>query len=423
MPYSAECQPLAQQLDAIEAEIAGLDSDFNAAGTGPARAAHARALARLHASADRVRKNLEECALQHPWVPPPPPDTFSWRRELRRLNGWAQLEVNRNGTVTFSGHVHNDPAISEAFDFTVRLVVGGRHLIVTQKSGHCGGTGASREERNVLWSETNLNPDVAFHYDEIVQANSLQVIEEQHGSITGPLESLGEFVLGSVVGISLLPVASVIFVGVEAYSVISRNWAASEILDGTLWMLGPTGAAYSFVAHAVNALATNRRALTAEEWRFANEEVFAGTLPATITITDAAGLDGDPFTFPEFAGGITLNLGPLWKHPIAPVPAHVRPSTVFIHELVHAWQIKHCPLGLSWMCNALAIQACRLTEEGKDIYVLPEPGPPFANFNIEEQAVIVESWFRGDPTKNIPESDKTSPYYRYILGNIQAGAW
>jgi hypothetical protein len=54
-------------------------------------------------------------------------------------------------------------------------------------------------------------------------------------------------------------------------------------------------------------------------------------------------------------------------------------------------------------------------------------GPPFGDFGLEAQAQIVQDWFAGrrqhNGPLNNPQMDPTSPYYRYIVGNIRLGQY
>ena len=81
------------------------------------------------------------------------------------MAGWVKVEITSAGTITYSGHVHNDAAIAEAFDFRIRRVIGKALAILVQFSGHVGGT---PQERNSYWTQTETRADIAANYKALV---------------------------------------------------------------------------------------------------------------------------------------------------------------------------------------------------------------------------------------------------------------
>lgn len=69
------------------------------------------------------------------------PETQTFYHNLGSMAGWVRVEITSAGTITYSGHVHNDAAIAEAFDFRIRAVVGNGQAVLVQFSGHVAGTG------------------------------------------------------------------------------------------------------------------------------------------------------------------------------------------------------------------------------------------------------------------------------------------
>ncbi|SDM69459.1 hypothetical protein SAMN05660642_03067, partial [Geodermatophilus siccatus] len=332
---------------------------------------------------------------------------------LSEVKGWVQVQLSRDGAVRFSGHVHNDPLISEAFDFQVRVQIGTVQAIVLQHSGHCGGLGAGPEARNDWWDEQDVRFEVLRHFDAIVADSNLQVQESRTGSITGPLADIGEFVLGWALGaVAINPLTGLlIFVGGELVGLaLSGDLVpVSRIIGGTLWLKGPYGTLYALAAEGIAAIGSNSRQLTQQEYDWADAEVFQGTLPPIdkIVLTDTiTRIDNTEraFVFPRFDGKFTLNFGPAgFANPMG------QPRT-FIHELTHTWQLEHTQLGLAWLAEALATQVCAAL--GQDVYHVGPPGPPFSDFNLEQQAEIVARWWSGGKSTS-------DPYYRYIASNIR----
>lgn len=62
-----------------------------------------------------------------------------------------------------------------------------------------------------------------------------------------------------------------------------------------------------------------------------------------------------------------------------------------IHELTHSWQLAHEFLIAGWICSALDAQII----QGKRACNVGPAGPPYREFGVEAQAVIVDRWFGG----------------------------
>ena len=82
-------------------------------------------------------------------------------------------------------------------------------------------------------------------------------------------------------------------------------------------------------------------------------------------------------------------------------------------------------MDIAFLADALATRLCEAT--GSNPYVYGPAGPPYSDFNIEQQAQIVEDWFAGnDPVtkqQNRPQMDESSPYFRYIEDNVRRGEY
>lgn len=85
-------------------------------------------------------------------------------------------------------------------------------------------------------------------------------------------------------------------------------------------------------------------------------------------------------------------------------------KTVFIHELTHVWQAYH---GRWVFTNSLASQACAwvTTGDSGNAYNY-ESGLEWNDYNVEQQACIVEDWFTGGMPKDVV-------LYEYIRDHIR----
>jgi hypothetical protein len=87
----------------------------------------------------------------------------------------------------------------------------------------------------------------------------------------------------------------------------------------------------------------------------------------------------------------------------------------FIHELTHVWQGHHSTFSWRYMMNSLLAQGRAVVFHGDRNKAYDfTAGQAWEDYNVEQQANIVESWFaRG------MQSD--SELYAYITENIRAG--
>lgn len=115
----------------------------------------------------------------------------------------------------------------------------------------------------------------------------------------------------------------------------------------------------------------------------------------------------------------------------------------FIHELTHVWQGHHGYLPVGYMVGSAAAQAWSgvkdIIKQGRYsgwgnhrnktyVYSMQDIGKPWSSFNVEQQANIVEDWFKKSDEANadgeIIKGGNMSildPRYPYIRDNILAG--
>jgi hypothetical protein len=346
---------------------------------------------------------------------------------LAALGGWMKVTINPDGSVRWQGHAHDSGA--DGYDFGVSAVVrapSGRAVAVAH-SGHVGGTFTSGS-RDHDWDVTQPpNPVLAANIADFAGAR-IEPNIEYSSDIGSALEKAVSWLIKFGVGTVLTPVGVVAFVGVEVGSLISTGSLVpgARVVEGVLWMAGPANTVFAIIAEGIAELGSRTRELTQEEYDWANNEVFAGSLPPRdrLVLTDTIG-PGNPrraFTFPRFDGKFTLNMGPDAFADPRNYPGRARGQT-FIHELVHACQMQHATIDLSLLADAFASKVCEAT--GGNPYAYGPAGPDYSSFNLEQQAQIVSDWFAGavPPGSNqtgVPK-DINSPYFRYITGNVRVG--
>ena len=349
------------------------------------------------------------------------------------FGGWVEVTVNKDGNVRFTGKVHDSGF--ESYDFHIRVVVHGDSPVVLafQKSGSVEGwlhSGIFDDpRRDFPWDETVLNPLVASTYDALVSNIRMEVYSSDTGDLSGALESIADFAIKWIGGSILVnPLTGlIIFIGVEIGSVVTGAGfvGGARVIGSMLWFAGPWGTLYAVAAEGIAAIGGNERELTDIEYSFANSNVFKGTLPpkGDIVLADTIGGNDRAFTMPRFDGKVVLSMGPEgYNDPINYHLGSWKRGQVFIHELTHAWQIHNTHWELGLLASALASKVCEVGG-GNPYDAGTDTTKPFNDFNLEQQAHIVDTWFAGcekDAAENIID-DIASPWYHYIEGNIRVG--
>jgi hypothetical protein len=218
-------------------------------------------------------------------------------------------------------------------------------------------------------------------------------------------------------------VAALLLVSAEVASLLTTGslTAGARLVGGALGPTDPWTLALAGAAELVVATRERSRELTPEEYAWAGR-VFAGTLPPRerLRLTDTIGADERPFTFPRLDGTITLNMGPAGfadpRRYGVTREGMVRGES-FVHELAHAWQA-HRGLDVALLTGGLA---CRLRELVGDNPYTYEPGQPFAEYTLEQQAQIVSDWFRRHHRGLRSPAARRDPRYRYIDADVRRG--
>jgi hypothetical protein len=219
-----------------------------------------------------------------------------------------------------------------------------------------------------------------------------------------------------------MTLGAVVFAAGTVGSLISEGTAVpgARAVGSMLWMAGPTNSVLAIIAEGVASVGSRVRELSEEEYRWADERVFRGTLPPRdrLLLTDTIGKDNRAFCLPRYDGKITINMG---ADSFADPRVHHkgRYGETFIHELVHAWQIQHTAMGETLLARALAAQINK--ELGGNPYALGSPGPDFGDFNLEQQGNIVSGPGDG-PQVLDAQSAIDDPWFSYIARNIRTAS-
>jgi hypothetical protein len=367
---------------------------------------------------------------------------------LDALDGTAKVVVDWDGSVRWFGDAHDSGA--DGYDFRVSALlrpnsgfeVGfNNKAIALVHSGHVGGTFTSGSKDH-KWDEKIAFPS----------GSSLSSFEDAHfeihldydSDILSTIESVANFIFKATVGTAVgFQLGAILLVGVEIASLFPSSLLVpgARIVGGVLWMAGPANTMYALIAEGITSLGSRTREIWPEEYNWANDTVFKGSLPPRdkLVLTDTIGGGNRAFTFPRFDGKITLNMGSasfqdprlydevhanydgMTPEQIAKFKQKIYGRT-FIHELVHACQIYHTKMDVALIADVLSSKVCEVS--GNSAYLYDNAGFDYTKLNLEQQAQIVSDWFVGfgkSGNHTGVKMDENSPYFHYILENVRTG--
>ncbi|WKB55313.1 hypothetical protein [Eleftheria terrae] len=371
-------------------------------------------------------------------------DAAVWATDTPRLeyfrkwegnDGWLSVTLRPDGSVRFQGHEHGE---GQSVDFRIVAHLtygdtyqGGQTVLALPKSGHLGAKILSSSPRDVKWDETTHSEDVRRDFEEIERAARFDVAHERDGRITGLLEDAFDTMVKWTIGTVLFStgIGKVVFLVTQlvAWPLTGSFSSGLRMIGGYLWLAGPNGTLYALLADGLARLGERQRLLTSAddpdragqpgEYEWA-QAIFKGTLPARdrMVVTDTTGGRGAKFVFPGPGGKIYINLTDKWFERNTLMD---QKPALLVHELVHAWQIEHNASNGAWLMDALWTQTIHGTG-GYEINL--EELRPWGDYNLEQQAEIVEKWYVGTLADALPEDKATSDrLLPYMLEHIWVG--
>lgn len=342
------------------------------------------------------------------------------------LGGWVELDVAGDGRYTFSVHMHDSGF--DAYSFRIQVFLRGDLVgLSLRKSGSVAGTIGSGS-RDFNQSETGTSESLKVSWESLRDGQFEVVKAYEDTGVIGVAEDIAKdflaFLLAStVVGAEI---AAVVVIGAELGQMSGVNFARPDLVAGvlvagaTVLLCGPGFVIPAIIAGYIAGSQVKLRLLNEDEKNVARL-VFADTLPFEriyITNIKAPGSDR-AFTTPMLDGSILVNLGDRYDHPLASTTDPDDPTPVFIHELVHAWQITYNTFApeIMWEASVNHIK-------GDSVYNFDwSRTGRWADMNIEAQAQAVSYWFGSFHTIGLDSpAALNSPLYDYVANHIRLGA-
>jgi hypothetical protein len=379
---------------------------------------------------------------------------------VEALGGFVDLIIRSDGTYDIHVHMHDSGGLSYSFRVVVVLSqIGGAAVlspddvtdgtaIIFECTGDVEGTDKEvpfvhEPRRGFDWNNSGRREVIRKHWREFRNGEMRVTKAYEHAGIVGTVEEIANELTTFLLGTALLglpPLATIALVSSTFGRLTGQRFfgpgglVGLTVAAGTFFLCGPTMLFPAFVAGAaVGELVLPRhRPLKDDEIQFARK-VFGDKIAYDrVLLSDLVGIGGRPFTVPSVDGSIILNIGigNAYDDPINSTANSCNkvPGAVFIHELTHAWQITNGSLE-GYICGAaIETKVGEVTVGQRRIYSYASAdGDWSSDFNMEQQAKIVEEWFGGsqcfalNPRASRLPMDANDPYFRYIAGNIRLG--
>lgn len=348
------------------------------------------------------------------------------------LGGHHTITLEHDGHFRHQGHMRATGFPS--FTFGVRTVLSNDAGVpaVLAANGRVHGTNEPGD-RESAWDQSGQNGLIALHWAQMKVARPQTAIDRDadfFGAVGDVLSFVGGLAAGGIVG---GPAGVCIVLGVHAAELagIDQHLGTAGLVGvvvagGVLVVLGPGAIVPAIAAGAVAGTAVDlsikHRPMTGPERDF-GARVFGPTLPIDrIVLTNLLGIGRKAFTMPSIGNAILVNLGAGFDNPVGwagfgdpNLPQQRAPGQLFIHELVHAWQIATETFLPGWICEEIPAVLTGAYQYGP-------AGPALSEFNPEQRAKIVDEWFAGSGNQlkfgRGVEND-SNPYFRYIRDNIR----
>ena len=371
---------------------------------------------------------------------PTPVEEVKFRKQIltptgTALGGFVEVTLRSDGTYKAHFHLHDSGAADYKYQARAIFTASNGVAFALQQSGDVEGTSLNPfnpPRRDDDHDIEGSHPFIKQFWPD-VKAGRLNVSKEYSPTgVIGVIQDIASVVLNIASHVAGAALGVVIGLGAEMGKVFGNlglgagfgllAGVAVFASGGALVLALPVGVAVGAVTNAL----IKQRQINAQEMALA-ARIFGGSLPPAnkIWLTNLAGIGDRAFTMPGVGNGdIYLNLGDAFNNPLGTARSYPKQGQLLIHELTHAWQIQHNTFLPGLVCSSVVNQA--RNEFGGSAYAYGASGPAWSNFNLEQQASIVDDYYarnaqadtRGMITFN---DDPNDSYFRYIRDNIRPG--
>lgn len=365
------------------------------------------------------------------------------------INGRVAFDLRSDGSWTFSGHVRATGFPSYTYGVQAWLQTPDGTVIAAATSGEVFGTDTPGDrQRN--FSVSGTNPAIADQWGSLRGGGGsigFRLHAEMSGVLGTAIDVLEFIAQGVVANLLVGPTGWAIVLGNELADLgvqigTPDILAALIVSGGVLFILGPAGLVPAVLAGfaAAEIADVGHRAMSGAEIDFA-KRVFGDHIDYDrVRLTDLSQNNDRKFVMPSVDGSILVNLGSAFANPLtytSTTGEYLQPGSLFIHELVHAWQItqRSLPSVISDMSSNYdyhsgTTAAGRLMDRSWTTRA-------WDSFNIEQQAHIVNDWYGAHVRRQgagwaiqdgVPVTDLgsqaalTDPAWRFIRDHIRLGA-
>jgi hypothetical protein len=346
------------------------------------------------------------------------------------INGRVAFVLRSDGSSIFSGHMRATGFTS--YDFAVQgwVATSDGSIVAAQQRGSVYGTDTPGDEQmNWFQSSGKSNQGIIDHWRSLrgTAVIGYKMHAELGGVLGGALDVLEFALKGILANMVVGPQGWLILIGNELAGMDTKLGAPGPlagviVAGGTLMIVGPFGLVPAVVAGAAAAsvLDVDDRPMTADETNFARQ-VFGDSIDyGRIRLTNMLHpTETDRrFVIPTVGNTILVNLGDAaFVNPREFTNAiYSEPGSLFIHELVHAWQYTHHSL-VEMLCNyADNYEYHAGTDRLSDT---SWQGRSWAGFKVEQQAHIVDDWYGAHRNDLGSFAALNDPAFRFIQDEIR----
>lgn len=338
------------------------------------------------------------------------------------LGGAVTLTIRGDGRYVLTAHMHD----SGFPDYSFRLGIflrgeSGKIAFALYSRGEVNGT-MSSGSRDFDERKENVLPALVEHWDDFSRG-TFTVHREYSNDLTGWIESAFVDVSMFLIGCVTLgaPAACVIF-GASLLEDVTGAALPGELgmigliaAQGATYLCGPMVFVPVFIAGAlVSAAVFKRRRISGDEIAAARS-VFEDTIEYDrVWFTNMESEAGRAFASPCIDGSIMIGMAGAYDNALATKETR----KTMIHELTHAWQIKHSSL-MTMVCTVGVERARRVTEGDAAVYTPESFTAPWDSYTWEQQAVLVSmaDFWRQELTRS-GLSYENLPTERFIRDHI-----